>query len=165
MRGNKDVQMGTTSKVMFQEPSPTLAGALGAGWYVGSAIATGAMLVMMAAMAAVKGLDQGELLFLTYTLAFLAGGILQQVWFNWEATMRLAYSGRMVGFGLSYFALLLALAWLGNWVPKDQPGAWIAFVVTYLLILGGLSVLIESSLRRQGIEYKEKLDEYRARKQ
>ncbi len=32
-------------------------------------------------------------------------------------------------------------------------------------MLNGLDVLIGSSLRRQGIEYKEKLNEYRARKQ
>ena len=49
--------------------------------------------------------------------------------------------------------------------PRARPDTRIGFVVTYLLMPNGLGVKIGSSLRRQGVEYKEKLDEYRARRQ
>ncbi len=161
-RGQRTTEQSTTARIMSADPHPGLGGALGMGYYVGSAIAIGTMLVMMAVGAATRGLSWGELLYLSYLLAFLAMGILQQVWFNWETTMRLAYPGRVAGFGLTYFAVLVGCAWLGGWVPKDNPWAWVTFTAIYLVILAALTVAIGRALRRQGVDYQQRLDEYRA---
>ena len=35
--------------------------------------------------------------------------------------------------------MLALCAWLGQWLPAEDPGAWASFVVIYLFILAGMT--------------------------
>ena len=141
-----------------------LGGALGRGALTGSLVAV----IMLAAAVGIdatrEGLTEGTRFCLSYIVAGLAGGILQQMWFNWRPTRRLAYSMRLLGFGLTYYVVLVGCAGLGRWLPAEHPWAWVTFTVAFLAILVTLTLVIGTVLHRRGIEYKERLDAYHARR-
>lgn len=91
------------------------------------------------------------------------GGILQGFWFRYDTktTASLNYITRILGFGLSYFAVLVGCAWYGTWLPVSQVGPWIAFTVLYLLILVINALAINSKFKKQGGTYMQQLEEYR----
>ena len=100
---------------------------------------------------------------ISFILAGVACGVLQQLWFNWERAFGIAYGRRVAGFGLTYFPVLVLCALLGNWLPADVPAAWALFVALYLLILFVLTFVITKLLRRRGVEYQRDLAAYRER--
>ncbi len=110
-----------------------------------------------------QGWSQGMLYCITLLVAGIACGILQQLWFSWEKSLRLVYPTRLVGFGLTYYLILAACAFWGNWLPVYIVGAWVVFTIIYLVILCILSLIIGRSLSKRGIEYKAKLEEYQAK--
>lgn len=146
------------------ETNLTLGGALGTGFYTGSTYAVGTLFVTLLAGIGFAGPTAGILLSLSVLVAGLACGILQQIWFNWEGTLRWSYPVRLAWFGVTLFASLAACAWLGGWVPKGNLWAWLIFSLVFLAILAVLTVVIGHSLRRQGVDYKRQLEDYRSRR-
>ena len=137
--------------------------AIGAGYYAGSGMACGMLAVALLAGAAAGVWDTGMAFCLSFILAGVACGVLQQLWFNWERAFGIAYGRRVAGFGLTYFPVLVLCALLGNWLPADVPAAWALFVALYLLILFVLTFVIAKLLRRRGVEYQRDLAAYRER--
>lgn len=142
----------------------SIGGAVGRGLLTGSLIAVIMLALAIAIGAAASGLDDGMRYCLSCIAAGLAGGILQQLWFNYHPAMGLAYSARLLGFGVTYYAVLAACACFGSWLPAGDPWAWAAFSLMFLVILAVLTLAIGAVLRRRGIEYTERLDEYHARR-
>lgn len=105
---------------------------------------------------------QNELI-LSIIIAGIMGGILQGFWFRYDTktTASLNYITRILGFGLSYFAVLVGCAWYGTCLPVSQVGPWIAFTVLYLLILVINALAINSKFKKQGGTYMQQLEEYR----
>ena len=97
--------------------------------------------------------------------AGLGTGLVQQVLFNPRVLgPGLTYPVRTTLFGLCDLAVLTGSAWLGGWVPRDMPGAWITFVGIYLAILFVLTVALSMVYRRQEARYAERLAAYRRRR-
>ena len=131
------------------------------GLFVGSAWAVAAILAWVVAQAAASGgLDESTSGAASWVLACLAGGVLQQLWFNFTPTSRLGYGGRVGGFGVTYFVALTGCAVLGLWLPVDQPLAWARFAGIYLAILAVLTVVFTMAFRRKRAEYQEVLDRF-----
>lgn len=137
--------------------------AVRAGILVGCLISC-VMLVASIAMGVLHGImNDGMVYCLSLILAGVAGGVLQQLWFNLEATMlRLRYPTRLLGFAMSYYACLVGCALLGHWVPPIVE-AWVGFTVIFLAILLVLTIVFSWMLRRRGLEYDHKLKEYQVR--
>lgn len=94
----------------------------------------------------------------------LAGGILQQLCFNLRSSLRRTYPMRLATFGASYLLVLVACAWVGEWLPVGLPQAWVGFVVLYLALFAVITALVSRSLSRRGVEYRAALDEYHVRR-
>lgn len=144
-------------------PFTSAGAAIGAGYASGSGIACGMLVCAILAGAAAGAWNEGMAFCLSFVLAGVATGILQQLWFNWEPAFALAYGKRVAGFGLTFFPPLVGCAVLGQWLPVAEPGAWAIFTVLYLAILLVLTFVITRSLKRRGIEYERDLAAYRAR--
>lgn len=134
--------------------------AIATGFFIGSGITVVILLVCIVGSLIFAGPIEGILLTLSLIIAGLAGGILNQLFFNYLPAFRMSYPVRMFLFSVSYFVVLLGCAYLGNWFPKDVVGAWVLFVVIFLAILLIASLTIGHSLKKRGIEYKAKLDDY-----
>lgn len=145
------------------EPFASAGAAIEAGYASGSGIACGMLVCAIIAGAAAGAWNEGMAFCLSFVLAGVASGILQQLWFNWERAFALAYGKRVAGFGLTFFPILAGCAVLGDWLPVDQPGAWALFAVLYLAILLTLTFVITRSLQRRGVEYNRDLAAYRTR--
>lgn len=131
------------------------------GAFVGSAWAVAAILAwVMSEAVASGGLDESTRGAASWVLACLAGGVLQQLWFNFRPTSRLGYGGRVAGFGVTYFAALAGCAVLGQWLPVGQPLAWVGFAGLYLVILAVLTVVFTVAFRRKRAEYQDVLDRF-----
>lgn len=131
------------------------------GVFVGSAWAAAAILAwVMSEAVASGGLDESTRGASSWVLACLAGGVLQQLWFNFRPTSRLGYGGRVAGFGVTYFAALAGCAVLGQWLPVGQPLAWVGFAGLYLVILAVLTVVFTVAFRRKRAEYQDVLDRF-----
>ncbi|WP_051353659.1 hypothetical protein [Atopobium fossor] len=96
-------------------------------------------------------------------VAGVAGGILQEFWFDYDTKIlaSLHYTLRILGFGLSYFVVLFGCAWFGMWLPVTNIAAWVTFVILYLLILAMHTIVINAAFKKQGGTYVEQLEEYR----
>ncbi len=147
------------------EEHETVGRAMAMGAFVGSAWAVAAVVVWAVAGAVARGgLDGTARWVLSVVVAMLAGGILQQLWFNFRATARLSYAGRIAGFGLTYFAILAGCAALGSWLPAGNPWAWVSFAVLYLMVLAALTIVFTVAFRRRSEEYQRVLDGFRSRR-
>lgn len=142
----------------------SIGGAVGRGLLTGSRIAVIMLALAIAIGAAVSGLDDGMRYCLSCIVAGLAAGILQQLWFNYHPAMRLDYSARLLGFGITYYAVLAACAYFGSWLPAGNPWAWATFSLMFLVIFAALALIIGVSIKKRGIEYTERLDEYHAKR-
>jgi hypothetical protein len=127
---------------------------IGSSWAVAAVIACGiAMLVGGAATADIRWI-------LSIVLGMLAGGILQQLWFNFRPALRIAYGRRIAGFGITYFLILALCALLGSWLPEGIPEAWAGFAGLYLLILSILTLAFSFAFRKRSEEYQDLLDRF-----
>lgn len=74
---------------------------------------------------------------LSLLLASLGMASLQTLWFEPASPLfkRLPYPARIGGFGLTALPVLVGCAFVGQWLPLTHPGAWIGFVVTFLVIM------------------------------
>ena len=52
-------------------------------------------------------------------------------------------------------------AWLGQWLPAEDPGAWASFVVIYLFILAGMTAGYTVYYKKTAGGYDEALARYR----
>lgn len=145
-----------------EEPPRT---SLAAGLSMGCVIAVVMLLATTFAGIAAFGMSKGLAICLSCIVAGVAGGLLQQVCFNPRVLgLPWGYPARVALFGIAYLAALVPCAWLGGWLPVDVPGAWISFVVIYLVILGACTFGLSRRYRRQRAAYAECLDAYRARR-
>lgn len=152
----------TTRPAGLLAPSdPPARSALQEGVLVGSAVSTALLLASILSAALTAGMNEGLLICLTCIVAGLAGGLLQQVWFNPRVLgARLPYPTRVPLFGLSYLAVLAGCALVGGWLPP-MARPWVLFVILYLVILATMTLVYRRSYRRQLSEYARRLEEYR----
>ncbi len=146
------------------EPFVRAGAAVGAGYYAGSGMVCGMLAVALLAGAAAGVWNSGMAFCLSFIVAGVACGVLQQLWFNWERAFAIGYGKRIAGFGLTYFPVLVACALLGSWLPVNVPGAWALFAALYLLILFVFTSVITRFLKRRGVEYQRDLAAYRERR-
>ncbi|ERL11391.1 hypothetical protein [Olegusella massiliensis] len=119
-------------------------------------------LLLACAICAVAGMwNQGIAICFSLIIASLLGGLLQQFWFSYALFVKPSYPMRIAGFGLSYFVVLAFCASIGAWFPTKNLGAWISFIVAYLLILAIITAGFTITFRRQGASYSERLAAYR----
>lgn len=135
--------------------------AVSMGVFVGSAWAVAAMLAWAIGTTVQEGtLSEAAASAMSWMFACLAGGVLQQLWFNYRPATRLSYGKRLAGFGVTYFVALLGCAVLGQWLPAGMPWAWVGFTATYLAILAILTVVFTVAFKRKRAEYQEVLDRF-----
>lgn len=78
---------------------------------------------------------EGIVVTLSLLVAALLMCALQGFWFTGAAIKRLSYPARIAGFGATALPALVLCAALGGWFPLDNIGAWVTFVIIYLVIL------------------------------
>lgn len=139
----------------------TFVGACKMGVVSGCLVATIVLLCIIVVSALLSGMTAWMVWCLSCIGAGIAGGIFQQLWFNYLPTRRFTYSTRLFLFGVTYFVVLVACAYLGSWLPRENPYAWASFAIIYLGIFGVLTAVFGHALKKRGIEYKAKLDDYR----
>ena len=110
--------------------------------------------VMMAWFLAMGYLFAGP----SYGLAMAA---LQAIWFTGALIKKLPYPARIAGFGACLLPVLALCAWLGQWLPAEDPGAWASFVVIYLFILAGMTAGYTVYYKKTAGGYDEALARYR----
>jgi len=147
--------------VFTAEEHVTAGRAIAMGIFVGSVGVVAVFLIWAIVSIALNGPDESTRYTLSWIAAMLGGGIGQQLWFNYRVSSKLDYRTRVLGFGLTYFAVLSACAWFGRWLPVENPWACVSFVVTYLIILAILTAVFTGVFRRRGVAYQKALDEYR----
>lgn len=128
---------------------------------MGSFISVILLLVALGLGAAFGEWNGGMALCLSYIVAGVAGGLLQQLWFSFGVMTKMAYPGRFAGFGLSYFVVLALCATFGGWLPADNSGAWVIFSLLYLAIFAVLTIAFSAWYRHKGSSYRKMLAEYR----
>ena len=101
---------------------------------------TVAMALWCAAGLVFAGPVEGIVITLSLLAAALALCALQAFWFTEVALKRPSYPARIAGFGACGLPVIALCAWLGQWIPPEAGvNAWVAFVVVYLFILGGMT--------------------------
>ena len=86
---------------------------------------------------------------------------LQAIWFTGALIKKLPYPARIAGFGACLLPVLALCAWLGQWLPAEDPGAWASFVVIYLFILAGMTAGYTVYYKKTAGGYEEALARYR----
>lgn len=86
---------------------------------------------------------------------------LQSIWFTGALIKKLPYPARIAGFGACLLPVLALCAWLGQWLPAEDPGAWASFVVIYLFILAGMTAGYTVYYKKTAGGYDEALARYR----
>lgn len=94
------------------------------------------------------GLQYGLVITLSLLVAALAFSLLRALWFTDRVIRRLAYPARILGFGLTAFVVLAAIAWVGAWFPVDEPGAWLSFAGIYLVVLAAFCIAYQIHFKR-----------------
>ncbi len=82
------------------------------------------------------GPQYGLVMTLSLLLAAVAFALLQALWFTDRIIHQLAYPVRIMGFGVTGFAVLVLCAWVGAWFPFSDVGAWATFAAIFLVTLG-----------------------------
>ena len=96
--------------------------AIAMGVFVGSSWAVAAVIACSLAMLA-EGTAAADLRWiLSIVFGMLAGGILQQLWFNFRPALHMSYGGRIAGFGISYFLILRSVPFSAPGCSKASPG-------------------------------------------
>ena len=61
--------------------------------------------------------------------------------------------------------MLAGCAYVGTWLPTDNPWAWVSFTVTFLVILAIVTAVITRFIKRNGATYNQLLAEYRKKQE
>jgi len=146
------------------EDQETVGKAIMVGVFTGSLWSVMAFLVWAIVTIVAQGPDESTRYTLSIITGMLAGGIFQQLWFNYRVSSKLDYRARLLGFGFTYFAVLATCAWLGQWLPVANPWAWMSFAITYLVVLALLTLLFSRVYSRRSLSYQQALEEYRSRR-
>lgn len=88
---------------------------------------------------------------------------LQSLWFTDRVMKRPGYPVRILGFGVCGIVALGACAWLGGWVPRAVPEAYITFAVIYLLLLVLFTVVFSFVYRNEVAKYSDALSRFKAK--
>ena len=134
--------------------------AIAMGIFVGSSWAAAAVIACSLAMLAAGTVTADLSWILSIVFGMLAGGILQQLWFNFRPALHMGYGARIAGFGISYFLILALCALLGSWLPEGIPEAWAGFAGLYLIILAALTLMFSYIFRKRSHEYQDLLDRF-----
>ncbi len=94
-------------------------------------------------------------------LVSIAAGTMQVTAFSDLLFKKLAYGWRMVVFVVPFFAVLTAFAVRFGWFPTENAGAWVTFIVLFIVIFLFITVGIECYYRLSGRKYDDRLDWYR----
>ena len=97
-------------------------------------------------------------------LVSIAAGAMQIAAFSDLLFKKLAYGWRLAVFAVPFFAVLTAVAVGFGWFPTDKMGAWIWFVISFIVIFLFITAGIELYYRLRGKKYDDRLDWYRRRK-
>lgn len=134
--------------------------AIAMGVFVGSSWAVAAVIACSLAML-VEGSATADLRWiLSIVFGMLAGGILQQLWFNFRPALHMSYGGRIAGFGISYFLVLALCALLGSWLPDGMPAARAGFAGLCLSTLAILTLAFTYAFRKRSAEYQDQLGRF-----
>ena len=98
-------------------------------------------------------------------LVCIAAGTMQVVAFSDLLFKKLAYGWRMMVFAVPFFAVLTAFAVGFGWFPTENAGAWVTFVVIFIVIFLAITAGIELYYRLSGRKWDDKLDWYRRSKE
>ena len=91
----------------------------------------------------------------------IAAGTMQVAAFSNLLFKKLAYGWRMVVFAVPFFTVLTAFAVGFGWFPTESAGAWITFIVIFIVIFLFVTAGIELYYRLSGRKYDDRLDWYR----
>ncbi len=86
---------------------------------------------------------------------------LQFVFFTSTVIKRMAYSLRLLLFGVCLYAVLAVLAVTMGWFSADMVGAWASFTISYLVALAVATAAYAAKHRCEERALNEKLNEYR----
>ena len=98
-------------------------------------------------------------------VAGVAAGLMQVVAFSDLVIKKLAYSWRMVLFFVVFGAVLTGFAVGFGWFPTDRIGAWVWFIISFLVIFVAITAGIEIYYRASGRKWDDRLDWYRRHKE
>lgn len=122
---------------------------------------TAAMALWCAAGLIFAGPIEGIVITLSLLAAALLLTLLQVIWFTEAVIGRLSYPGRIAGFGLTGLPALVLCAALGGWFPLDNIGAWVSFVIIYLVTLAAITTGYTLHYRRTASSFDAALARYR----
>lgn len=128
-------------------------------------IFTAAMALWCVAGLIFAGPVEGIVITLSMLSAALLLTALQVLWFTEAALKRPSYPVRIAGFGLTALPALILCAALGRWFPLDNLGAWISFVVIYLVTLAAITTGYTIYYRRTAGSFDAALARYRERRE
>lgn len=104
----------------------------------------------------------GIIMCLSIGAAMLICAVLQLIFFTPVLIKRMGYVWRLSFFGICLYAILALCGAAFSWFPADNVGAWIAFTVTYLIILAFMSVVFTLINKRNIKTLNDKLTEFKA---
>lgn len=105
---------------------------------------------------------EGVIITLSLLAACMLLVALQVLWFTEVVVRRAPYPARIAGFGLTALPALAAAAALGGWFPADNAGAWVTFLVIYLVTLAAITAGYTIYYRRTAGSFDAALARYRA---
>ena len=94
-------------------------------------------------------------------LMCLCSAILQWLCFSPQFLGKTRYTLRVALFLIVFLALLTAFAWLWNWLPRENLGAWGLFLIIFLVISAVMTLGYEIFFRASGKRYDDLLEQYR----
>lgn len=94
-------------------------------------------------------------------LVSIAAGSLQLIAFSSLVIKKLGYGWRLLVFAVPFFAILTGVAVAFHWFPAQSAGAWVSFILIFLVIFAVITIAFEMYYRLSGKRYDSRLDWYR----
>lgn len=91
----------------------------------------------------------GILMCISIGVAMFVCAVLQLIFFTPVVFKRMSYPFRLTLFGVSLYIVLALYGAYFNWFPADNAGAWVAFTLTYLVILALMSIIFTLINKRE----------------
>lgn len=104
----------------------------------------------------------GIIMCLSIGVAMLICAVLQLIFFTPILIKHMGYVWRLSFFGICLYVILALYGAAFSWFPADNLGAWIAFTVTYLIVLAFMSVIFTFINKRNIKTLNKKLTEFKA---